>query len=955
MRKRRILPTLAIALLVIISMVPAQALIYWTTEAQEIPYGPYLDEIIWSEESDEIVAVEKLKKGELQAYIWGVTDPAAVHRAQIAPEIVTANSYPGWNSFTYNIFPTDNVTVGSGELNPFVDREFREAINLLIDREFIVRDIVHYLGVPLWTPWPPSFPDYQKVYADMKEIEAEYPYDPYEARSIIEERMESMGAYKKAGKWYWTNPEDGVERPVTIRIFARTEDYRLELGEYLASLLDDLGFFTEIIYGDSAKASMMVMTDMEPWKGRWHVYTSGWVRTSSVSHSDSTPLSFEFAVYDPHYYYYFYPYLYHVVYNVSWSTIREEEVPHPWLLPEEPDPFVVEFFNASWRLYMKEYVDEEERNLWVVNTTRMALKHSVNTWVINSMDVYPWNVGFGNMVFDTIGGLYSPWAFRTMAYVNEAGEPIVGGTARLGNKRMFVEPWNPISGSGWIYDYNIFRCIYDSDTGTGILWHPSTGIPIPLRETFTIEGNYTPLDPTTIQIPETAFYPEWTGDPEDGYIRWVKANDLGYDESWFAVTFNFHFGYWHYYNLGTEYHVPMTLADVLMHIAFEARMGLSEGEDPIYESGPAYYAERRWFPRYFRGVEVINETAIKVYFDFYHLERAHIAEYADDCIWPVTPWEVMAVMISAREDERLAFSSAKATELGVPWMDYAKDPETIGIMAEYLESLSDEDYFPPFLNKTRDDVSNFNGAVWGIGPEDATARWEALNAWYNELGHFMVSNGPYYLENVDIPAKMVTLKAHRGYPFKADHFNYLVAPAVVLVEAKTAESVPGLTTTVEAYVTKAGVPYGNVTATFYAFDPEGNSIFEKDAEVNATTGRIWAELTEEDTAKLKIGMCRTTFFVKDEATGLISLGGAPLLVKPVVAYTEEIIRSIEASLSSKVDIIGDALSDMAADVDMLEKTVVALRNLIYATLAVAIISILVTAYGIGFLRRPPKA
>ena len=46
---------------------------------------------------------------------------------------------------------------------------------------------------------------------------------------------------------------------------------------------------------------------------------------------------------------------------------------------------------------------------------------------------------------------------------------------------------------------------------------------------------------------------------------------------------------------------------------------------------------------------------------------------------------------------------------------------------------------------------------------------------------------------------------------------------------------------------------------------------------------------------------------------------------------------------------------MAADVDMLEKTVVALRNLIYATLAVAIISILVTAYGIGFLRRPPKA
>ena len=920
--------------------------------------GPYPDEIIWSEEMDEVVAIEKLKKGELQAYIWGLTDPAAIHMAQLAPEIRLASSYPGWNSLSYNPFPTYNITAGgSGELNPFKNMTFREAFNYLIDRDYIVREILHYLGVPLWTPWPPSFPDYMKVYSQMKEIEAEYPYDPYMAMDIIEECMTYMGAYKKAGIWYWKNPIDDIERPVTIRIFIRIEDYRRLIGEYVASLLEDLGFTVERIYGDSAKASAVVMSDMTPWKGKWHIYTSGWVMTTSYSHNDWVPIGFEWALYDPHFYFYFYPYYFYVLLGWSWEEARSVTTwfgGFPDLLPEEPDPFAVEFFQAMWRLYIKDYATEEERNELVVNCTRMCLKHSFNTWLVNSMDIFAWNKGFGNMAFDVLGGLYSIWAYRTMAFLDEAGNPTVGGTAHLGNKRMFIEPWNPIAGSTWLYDSVIFRCIH----GYSIYFHPHTGVSIPVQTTFKVEGTWTPENPeATMPIPDTAFYPNWTGKAEDGYIRWVSAHDVGYNESRFVVTLNFHFGKWHYSNIGHD--ISMDLSDILYMLAFWARMGLSEGEDPIYEADPAYYPEARWFPRYFRGIEVINNTAVKVYFDFWHVEKSHIAEYADDCLWTVLPWEVMAAMVKAREDEKIAFSSGTAAVLGVPWLDIAKDPESIDALKDALDALSAENYIPPFLDATRDDVAAFGGDIWGVDADEATARWSALNAWYDAtagwspsgLGHFYVSNGPFYLHSVDVAGKKVRLKAHPGYPFPPGHFNELVKAITISVEAKAAEAIPGLPTTVEAYVTKAGAPYSNVDAMLVIYDPEGNVLFEKDAEVDAATGRVYVELTEEDTSKLVVGICRMTFLVTDLETGLKAAGGAPLLVKPLVAYWEELLSDLEATLMAEIAGAKESAGEASEKVGALEATIGELRTLVIATMAVAAISMISAIAGIFFVKK----
>ena len=56
----------------------------------------------------------------------------------------------------------------------------------------------------------------------------------------------------------------------------RTEDQRREIGDYVATLLENVGFIVDRQYKTAAESSP-IWIGGNPADGRWHIYTGGWV------------------------------------------------------------------------------------------------------------------------------------------------------------------------------------------------------------------------------------------------------------------------------------------------------------------------------------------------------------------------------------------------------------------------------------------------------------------------------------------------------------------------------------------------------------------------------------------------------------------------------------------------------------------------------------------------------
>src|SRR5690606_7702842 len=105
-----------------------------------------------------------------------------------------------------------------GQLNPFSIREVRQAVQFLIDREFIARDIYRGMAVPMISHVSPQDFDYLTIY-DLDRGSG-IVYDRDYGRQRIAAAMEAAGAVLHDGVWRYEG------RPVRITLIARVEDER---------------------------------------------------------------------------------------------------------------------------------------------------------------------------------------------------------------------------------------------------------------------------------------------------------------------------------------------------------------------------------------------------------------------------------------------------------------------------------------------------------------------------------------------------------------------------------------------------------------------------------------------------------------------------------------------------------------------------------------------------------
>ncbi|RLG67012.1 ABC transporter substrate-binding protein, partial [archaeon] len=459
----------------------------------------------------------------------------------------------------------------------------------------------------------------------------------------------------------------------------------------------------------------------DPADGEWHMYTGGWI-TTVVSRDDADNFAF-----------------FYTDMGFSWSPLWQAYSPSD------------EFYNVAKQLAEKRFHSMDERNQLMRQAFQYAIQDSVRVWLTDQTAVWARRKNI-DAVLDLAAGYATPsWPFT----LRKEGEE--GGTVTIGNSEVIVEPWNPVAGSNWIYDTCIQWATGYEGVGSAsmaFLRHPTTGLQVPLHvesvDMEIVEDAVTFSNPesedwltfqrvSSVQVPSDAWY-AW--DTTNKKI--VTAGEAGVTAAKAKVVINYGDV------LGNvKYHdgSVMTLADWV--VGFPYIFERVDETSPLYDEAavPDFSVWRNLFIAF--KIQSEHPLIIEYYVNYTALDAEDVVHWASD--WPSIPWHILAIGLEAEAKGLLAFSADKAEAKEVEQTNYIGGP-SLNILSQMLDEAESEGYIP---------FSELLGEY--VSTDDAKDRYSKLKTWYEERGHFWVSNGPYYLHSVDITAHTAHLRSVAKY------------------------------------------------------------------------------------------------------------------------------------------------------------------------------------------------
>ncbi len=774
------------------------------------------NEVVFFEEPDSAKAVRMIEAGDMQVYASGLTDAELVRRIKDSPVMGYETSYGSTSELTFN--PVGPTFSGTGKLNPFYVPAIREAINWLIDRNYIAEEIYGGLAVPRYFPLSTAFPDYARLAHIARALEISYAPDPAKARGIVAEQMKKLGAELVEGKWQYQG------EPVELIFLIRPEDKRRDIGDYVATLLEEMGFQVNRQYKRAAEASP-IWIGSDPAEGRWHLYTGGWLSTV-IMRDQADNFSFYYT-----------------------ARGRAE----PLWQAYTPAP---ELDSIADTLARGDYHTLEERQELMAKALKLAIEDSVRIWLVDSKEVWPRRAEVA-LAADLAGGISGSWLWPyTLRFTDREG-----GTVRFGSPSILTGPWNPVAGTNWLFDMMIMRGTKESAD----LPDPFTGLPWPHRiksaEVYVQEG----LPVTrTLDWLSLSFLPSIPV-PQDAWIDWDHTSQrlltVGekYPEGLTARTKtviryvdDLYQQHWHD---GTT----LSLADLVLGLAFTFDRAnkdsaiFDEAEVPSFET----------FVHYFRGARIVQEDPLvaEVYSDLIYPDAEWIADSAAGYFYTTVPWHMVVPGILAEADRKLAFSSSKADRLKVEWMNYIAGP-SLDILEQYrLQALTEA--FIPYQNV----IGRY------ITAEEARNRYTALGEWYQQRGHFWVGNGPFYVESVHPVEKIVVLRRSAEHLEAEERWLAFTEPRIAQVAVSGPSQVRvGAKAEFLLEVTFDGerYPAGDMDfVRFLVFDGRGQLAVSGDAEA-VRDGQWRVTLTPEQTSSLQAGANRLEVIVAPRVVSIPS-------------------------------------------------------------------------------------
>ncbi len=757
--------------------------------------GAWVDEVIAIEEPSAAAAVTRMDLAEIDAYAFSISDAEVYATVQGMDSLTYSNSFGVYAELTFN--PAGPVFDGTGKLNPFAVPRIREAMNYLVDRDFISQEIYGGLASPRYMAITNAFPDYARLVDIVRQLELEYAHNPDKAAEIINEEMEALGAELVDGVW---NYED---EPVEVIFLIRTEDERKEIGDYVSTMLEDLGFSVVRDYKTSSEASP-IWIGTDPNEGMFHIYTGGWI-TTAISRDQAGNFDFFYT---------------------------NRGLPFPLWQAYTPSE---EFDAMSEKLDLRDFTTMDERRELFGDVLALSMQDSVRVWLVNQLGFTAYRDDV-SVSTDLAGGLNGArlWPYT----LRRAGEE--GGILTIAMPSMLPEPWNPVAGSNWIYDTMLIRATAD----LGAMPDPFTGLQWPQRferaEVTVKEG--LPVGSTHDWVDLT--FAEQIEVPEDAWLDWdaveqqfVTVGDLHPD----GLTANLKSVVYYPGDLSDlTWHdgSPISLADVVLGMI--TTFDLAKEESAVFDE--AQVPSLNNFQSHFRGYRIAQTSplVIEYYSDQYTLDaELNVANF-----FPGTPWHSLAVGLLAEAAGDLAFSSDKADANEVEWMSYIAGP-SIEILQGHLESAAADGHIP-YASTLGDYIS----------ADEADARWANLSAWYEDKGHFWVGNGPFYLEKAFTTEKTVQLIRVESFPDASSKWEGFDTPMIAEVSVDgPARVTSGDEAIFEVMIDFGGDAYATADideVKYLVFDALGELALTGAAE--AVEDGLWQiTLSAEDTAGLETG------------------------------------------------------------------------------------------------------
>ncbi|MBL8049746.1 MAG: hypothetical protein JNM46_00865 [Anaerolineales bacterium] len=699
--------------------------------------GAWVDEVVFSEQGDEAAAVAQLQAGDIDVYADGIADPNLFQTVQGDSNLTYSTSY----GLNFELYFNPVQTFADGRLNPFGNAKIREAVNMLVDRNYIVQEIFGGLGSPKYTTLVGAFPDYARYIDLAREIENKYAYNVEKADAQITAEMEALGATKNAdGKWEFNGA------PVTIIFIIRTEDQRTPIGDYVSNQLESIGFTVDRQYKSRSEASP-IWAGSDPNEGQWNVYTGGWINTA-ISRDDGGNFGFYYTDFGG-------------CCGVGSTLLTADYLGQ-------------DFYDASQALWNNDFSDLAGREELFRTALPLSMETSVHVWVVDTLSFFPYNANI-SVASDLAGGISGS---ALWPYTLRIGET-EGGTVRIAQQDNFIDPWNPVAGSNWISDTMPIRSTGDYAS----IPDPYTGLALPQRaESLTIVAKEGLPIASTLDWVNLSFAPEVTV-PADAWANWdattqtfIPAGDgvtANVKVTWTYPADLFETNSWHDGS-------PLSVGDFVMGMIMTFDRG--KPESGLYDEG--YVPGLEAFLASFKGVQIesTDPLVISTYTDAYALdaETFGFSWYpANSITYTQGPgaWHNLTPSILAETAGEVAFSQEKAAATELEWVNFIDGP-TLEIQKKYLDQAAAEGFIPfaPTLGQY-------------VTAEEAAARYANLDAWFAEKGHFWIGTGPMILDQVFTVEGNIVLKRNENFPDLADKWAGFSEPKIAVVDVSGAGQV----------------------------------------------------------------------------------------------------------------------------------------------------------------------
>lgn len=762
-------------------------------------HGGWFDDITFTVVSTDSV-ITQLQAGAIDIYADALSsaDLPAIKEAGL--------DYATANGLYYDLMFNPAVFTDTTVLNPFSDRKIREAVNWLLDRDYINQEIFAGGALPKFFAITTQFPDYADLADVARKLESAYAYNPEKAKEVITAQMETMGATLVDGKWNFSG------KPVTLIFIIRpdSDGTRKPMGDYIANQFESIGFTVDRQYKKGSEASP-IWIGSQPEEGQWNMYTAAWSATVLDRNQSN-------------------------IFQEMYLPTSAQGI--PVFLANVPDP---EFQKLGDDLYNSKFTTMQERHDMMARAMELSLQDSFQLFLIDGKSYIPYVKGL-QVTYDLAAGVQGSQIWPvTLRWADKEG-----GSLKWATQDLFGDPWNPIAGSNWAFDQAAIRATQSGD----IMYDPYTGLVWPNRiekaEVVATEGM--PITKSSDWV-DLKFEKE-VAVPEDAWVDW-DAKTQTFITAGAGTTAKAKVTYYYPADLfdTVKWHdgSPFSVADIVMGTILTFDRANPDSKMYDEQAVPTFEV----FKADFKGVRIASTDPLVVeyYTDTFQLDAELNVVLATG--WPTYTfgegaWDVMAIANLAEENGELSYSIDKATlkDPAIEQTSFIGGP-SLEILAKYLDQATTDSYIPyaPTMSQY-------------VTAEEAAARYANLKAWYAEHSHFWVGTGPYYLDKVYMTEKSLTLKSFADYPDLSDRWANYGAPKIADVTLDGPGQVKiGEEATYDVMVTYQDAPYpqAEIKQVKFLLYNAKNEIVQVAEATAVEDGHYTIVLPKEITSKLEAG------------------------------------------------------------------------------------------------------